>query len=140
MRLGPYILGLGYTAVLEQEEEGGFVATLPALQGCVSQGDTQASALAHLKDALDGWIEVAQRHGLDIPPPDGLAQGVEFYERNLAMLRYILEAWGCDAEAEPLMEMNLGDGDVIGEYRAGRTRPLKDFIASLEICDDCRRW
>jgi antitoxin HicB len=64
-------LGLTYTAVLEEDEDGGFVATVPALRGCISQGDNQEDALAHLRDALEGWIEVAQHRGLNIPAPDG---------------------------------------------------------------------
>ena len=61
---------MNYIAVLEEDEDGGFVASVPALPGCISQGDNQEEALAYLKDALTGWIEVAQRHGLQIPPPD----------------------------------------------------------------------
>ena len=34
-----------YTVVLEREEDGGYVASVPALPGCVSQGDTRAEAL-----------------------------------------------------------------------------------------------
>jgi predicted RNase H-like HicB family nuclease len=34
-----------FTVVLEKEEDGGFVASVPALPGCVSQGDTRAEAM-----------------------------------------------------------------------------------------------
>jgi hypothetical protein len=34
-----------YTVVLEQEEDGGYVASVPALPGCVSQGDDRAEVL-----------------------------------------------------------------------------------------------
>lgn len=37
-----------YTVVLEQEPDGGYVASVPALAGCVSQGDTRAEALANI--------------------------------------------------------------------------------------------
>jgi antitoxin HicB len=63
--------GLGYMAVFEEDEDGGYVATIPTLPGCVTQGDTIDDAMGHLKDALEGWIEVAQSRGLIIPPPDG---------------------------------------------------------------------
>ena len=33
-----------YTVVLEQEADGGFVATVPTLPGCVSQGDNRGQA------------------------------------------------------------------------------------------------
>ena len=35
-----------YTVVLEREEDGGYVVSVPALPGCVSQGDTRAEALS----------------------------------------------------------------------------------------------
>lgn len=59
-----------YIAVLEEDEDGGFVATIPTLRGCISEGDDEEQALHHLKDALDGWLDVAQREGLRVPPPD----------------------------------------------------------------------
>jgi predicted RNase H-like HicB family nuclease len=33
-----------YKVVLEQEDDGGYVVSVPALPGCVSQGDTRAEA------------------------------------------------------------------------------------------------
>ena len=32
-----------YTVILEKEADGGYVATVPALPGCVSQADTRES-------------------------------------------------------------------------------------------------
>jgi predicted RNA binding protein YcfA (HicA-like mRNA interferase family) len=40
-----------YTVVLEREEDGGYVASVPALPGCVSQGDTRAEALKNIQEA-----------------------------------------------------------------------------------------
>jgi predicted RNase H-like HicB family nuclease len=63
--------GLGYLAILESDEDGGFTATIPTLKGCISEGDTFDDAKKHLNDALLGWIQVAQDMGLQIPEPDG---------------------------------------------------------------------
>jgi predicted RNase H-like HicB family nuclease len=38
-----------YTVILQKEEDGGYVATVPVLPGCVSQGDTREEALKILK-------------------------------------------------------------------------------------------
>jgi len=62
--------GLGYIVVLEEDEDGGYVATVPALVGCVTEGDTPEEVLGYLRDALEAWIEVAQNRGLNIPHPD----------------------------------------------------------------------
>jgi predicted RNase H-like HicB family nuclease len=46
-----------YTVVLEQESDGGFVASVPVLPGCVSQGDTRDEALNNIREAIDLYIE-----------------------------------------------------------------------------------
>ena len=50
-----------YTVVLEQESDGGYVASVPALAGCVSQGDSRAAALANIREAIELYVEPALR-------------------------------------------------------------------------------
>jgi predicted RNase H-like HicB family nuclease len=40
-------------------EEGGFWAEVPALPGCVSEGETMGETLANIREAAEGWLEVA---------------------------------------------------------------------------------
>jgi len=40
-------------------EEGGYWAEVPALPGCVSEGDSLEEALAGIRDAATGWLEVS---------------------------------------------------------------------------------
>ena len=44
--------------VIEQDETGYFVAEVPALPGCLSQGKTREEAIANIKEAIEGWLEV----------------------------------------------------------------------------------
>ncbi len=44
--------------VIEQDETGYYVAEIPALPGCVSQGQTMAEAKANIKEAITGWLAV----------------------------------------------------------------------------------
>jgi predicted RNase H-like HicB family nuclease len=46
-----------YTVILEEEADGGYVATVPALPGCVSQGDTREEALRNMQEAAELYIE-----------------------------------------------------------------------------------
>src|SRR5580698_9441391 len=46
-----------YTIILEQEPDGGYVATVPALPGCVSQGDTRDEVQKNIREAADLYIE-----------------------------------------------------------------------------------
>ena len=53
--------------VIERDETGYYVAEVPALPGCFSQGKTLAQAKANIHEAINGWIEVmnakaAKRH------------------------------------------------------------------------------
>ena len=63
---------LKYTVVVEPlpaEEGGGFVATVPDLPGCMSDGVTPEEALANVQDAITTWIEAAKDLGHAVPKP-----------------------------------------------------------------------
>lgn len=46
-----------YTAVFSPEETGGYSVTIPALPGCVSQGETFEDALANIMEAAELYLE-----------------------------------------------------------------------------------
>ena len=46
-------------AIIYPAEEGGYWAEVPALPGCITEGDTMDEVLINLKDAIEGWLEVA---------------------------------------------------------------------------------
>jgi predicted RNase H-like HicB family nuclease len=46
--------------IIEQDEEGYYVAEVPALPGCLSQGKTREEAIANIKEAIEGWLEVME--------------------------------------------------------------------------------
>ena len=46
-------------AIIHPADEGGYWAEVPALPGCITEGDTKEEILANLKDAIEGWLEVA---------------------------------------------------------------------------------
>ncbi|HEY1340059.1 MAG TPA: type II toxin-antitoxin system HicB family antitoxin [Bryobacteraceae bacterium] len=56
-----------YTVVLERESDGGYVATVPALPGCVSQGDTREEALQNIREAADLYVEDCIAAGDPVP-------------------------------------------------------------------------
>ena len=60
-----------YTVVLEQERDGGYVISVPALPGCVSQGDTRSEALASIREAITLYIEDCRDAGDPIPTEAG---------------------------------------------------------------------
>lgn len=49
-----------HVVIQEDLEEGGFVAVVPGLPGCVSQGETEEELIANIKEAISQWLEAAQ--------------------------------------------------------------------------------
>jgi len=48
--------------MLEQDEDGIFVAECPTLPGCVSQGKTRGESLRNIKEAIQGYLESLKKH------------------------------------------------------------------------------
>ncbi len=48
---------LEYTAVFQEEKEGGFSVWVPDLPGCASQGETFEDALKNIKEAIELYLE-----------------------------------------------------------------------------------
>jgi predicted RNase H-like HicB family nuclease len=57
-----------FRVIIEQDEDGIFVAHCPALPGCISQGATRDEAQANIKEAITGYLESLKKHGEPIPP------------------------------------------------------------------------
>ncbi len=57
-----------YRVIIEQDEDGVFVAEAPSLPGCVSQGTTRLEALANIREAMEVYIESLVVHGEPVPP------------------------------------------------------------------------
>ncbi len=52
-------------------EAGGFTVIVPSLPGCISEGDTEAEALANIKEAIDLYIEDMLADGEEVPDDVG---------------------------------------------------------------------
>jgi predicted RNase H-like HicB family nuclease len=46
--------------IVERDEDGYYVAEVPALPGCLSQGKTREEAIANITEAVEGWLEVME--------------------------------------------------------------------------------
>ncbi|NLJ39643.1 MAG: type II toxin-antitoxin system HicB family antitoxin [Candidatus Atribacteria bacterium] len=56
-----------YRILIEKDENGIYIASCPALQGCYSQGDTVDEALQNIKDAIQLHIEARRALGESVP-------------------------------------------------------------------------
>lgn len=60
---------LTYPVVIYPADEGGYVAEVLALKGCLAQGDTPAECLKELQKVQALWLESAKRNNEKIPTP-----------------------------------------------------------------------
>lgn len=58
-----------FRVIIEQDEDGVFVASCPTLPGCLSQGNTRAEAQANIKEAIQAYLDSLKQHNEPIPPP-----------------------------------------------------------------------
>lgn len=54
--------------ILEPSDEGGFTAYAPSLPGCISEGETIEQAIAHLREAIELYLESVED---DLVHPEG---------------------------------------------------------------------
>lgn len=58
-----------FKVAIRKDEDGVFVAEVPSLPGCISQGNSKAEALTNIREAIIGYIDSLKAHGDPIPPP-----------------------------------------------------------------------
>ncbi len=66
---------MDYTVLIHPAEEGGYWPEVPALPGCLSQGETIEEALANTKEAIESHIVVLREDGVEVSGEEGLLIG-----------------------------------------------------------------
>ena len=64
-----HYLKLRYPITVYPEAEGGYVALIKDLPGCITQGETPDEIMANIEEARQLWIETVYEHGDEIPLP-----------------------------------------------------------------------
>ena len=60
-----------FRVLVHQDEDGVFVAEVPSLPGCISQGQSRDEALRNVQEAIGGYLESLRAHDEPIPPSIG---------------------------------------------------------------------
>jgi predicted RNase H-like HicB family nuclease len=58
-----------YRVLIEQDEDGAYVAEVPSLPGCITQGATREEVLRNAREAISAYLESLEAHGDPVPPP-----------------------------------------------------------------------
>jgi predicted RNase H-like HicB family nuclease len=56
-----------YLIDMEENEDGGYTVTVPALPGCITEGATRDEAIANAQQAITGYLEALKDLGKPIP-------------------------------------------------------------------------
>jgi len=107
---------------LSSDDGGGFLATVPKLPGCMSDGETPDEALRNIEDAIKCWIDTAKELGRNIPEPDKYKTEDDFSGkltlRMPKMLHKMLaeqaEKEGCSINQLILTYISMGIGNEFG--------------------------
>jgi predicted RNase H-like HicB family nuclease len=55
------------TIVLEEQEEGGYTVFVPALPGCISEGETREEAIENIREAIALYLEIGENEMIEYP-------------------------------------------------------------------------
>ena len=72
---------MDFKIAIEQDEDGWYIVTVPALPGCISQGKTEAEAKKNIAEAIELHLSALARDG--IPCTNGRVQ-----KKRLSLLTY----------------------------------------------------
>ena len=71
-----------FTAVIEPDEDGGYVVTFPAIPDLATQGETLAEARLMAEECLRGYLEVLRETGRPMPAPGGKSMPSARHDRQ----------------------------------------------------------
>jgi predicted RNase H-like HicB family nuclease len=71
-----------YPVVIYPAEEGGYVAEVPSLKGCLAQGETINECLNELETVIEHWLESAKRNNQTIPSIDSIINKIRRISAN----------------------------------------------------------
>lgn len=66
---------LSFTVIYEEAPEGGFVAYVPVLAGCHSQGETIEETEKNIQEAIELYLESLKDHNEGLPKDRRVFQG-----------------------------------------------------------------
>ncbi len=90
-----YYLKLCYPITIYLEPEGGYVAPIKALPGCITQGETPDEMMADIEEAQQLWIETVYEQGNEISlPSDNFLSGYIGAEEAVLSVKQTLYNYG----------------------------------------------
>jgi antitoxin HicB len=131
-----YYLELNYPVTIYRAEEGGFVAEIEDLPGCLTEGETLEEVNQRIDDARNDWIRVAYEDGIDIPLPRSdeeysgkfMVRIPKYLHRRLAE-RARQEGISLNQYVESILSAGVATQNIIGEIKTELDKISKQVIA-----------
>jgi predicted RNase H-like HicB family nuclease len=129
-----YYLNLNYPITLYHAEEGGYVAEIEDLPGCLTEGETLEEVNQRIEDARKGWIQAAYEDDIEIPLPRTdeeysgkfMVRIPKYLHRRLAE-KAIWEGISLNQYMESILSAGVSTQNVIGEIKAGLDKISKQI-------------
>jgi antitoxin HicB len=142
-QVGRYLSAPYVRMIIPNSEEGGYLAEVLELPGCISEGETPEEAYRNLQDAMTGWIAASLDTDRPIPDPVGdreysghfpLRMSTELH--RIAALRAMhegvsLNQWIAAAIAEKVTKEDLAD--VLADKIVPKVAELISVKVSTEV-------
>ena len=131
-----YYLELNYPITLYQAEEGGYVAEIEDLPGCLTQGETLEEVSQRIEDARESWIQAAYEDGVEIPLPRTdeeysgkfMVRIPKYLHRRLAE-KARREGVSLNQYAESILSAGVSTQNIIEEIKAGLDKISRQIAA-----------
>ena len=124
-----YYMNLPYTIELQRDPEGGWFVQVKELPGCMSQGETPEEAIAMIRDAMRGWIEVSLEDGDPIPEPRPLD---EYSGKFVVRVPRSLHRDLVDAAEREGVSLNQYINVALAQAVVGARAPVRSEAATQE--------
>jgi len=118
-----------YPVTLYPALEGGYVAEIKDLPGCITQGETAEESMAEVEDARVLWIETAYEHGDDIPLP---CTDTQYSGKTLLRMPRSLHKKLAEGAEREGISLNQHLVSLLSEAAVVRTvEPLKEKVDAM---------
>lgn len=120
---------------LSEEDGGGWLAEVPQLEGCFSDGETPDEALTNVQDAIKVWIEAVRKDGHPIPAPEFYTESEYSGKFTLRIPKSLHKFLALQAEREGI-SLNQYLASLISFNAASRAFKDQNEISDNPIRDD----
>lgn len=121
--IGRYLSAPYVRMLIPNAEEGGYLAEVLELPGCISEGETPEEAYRNLEEAMGGWIATSLDHNRPIPEPVGAREYSGHFPLRMsselhraAALRAMQEGVSLNQWITRAITANVATEDVLGRF------------------------